>query len=264
VTAIATGRTLRGLETAAGDLAPGAQWETSPWPLTVAGGILFALPLAFSFHFVYHKPMLAVFSLGVGVPLTVWGVVGWTREAIAGHGEGFVVGAMPWFIVAEALIFLAFFAAYWFMRLTAPAWPPAGSVPMPQLVPALMTAILLASSLTYHAAELAHERREPGPFLGWLLASIALGAAFLGLSAYEWRELMQAGFGFGANAYSTAFYSITGFHAAHVLAGLGIFFAVLLPALAGRTNRPLITAAGIYWHFVDIVWLFVVTQLYFW
>lgn len=243
---------------------PATHWETSIWPLVCSVGVLLVLPLAFSFHFVYQMPMLAVFCLGVGVPVTVWGVTGWVREAIAGHGEGLVVPAMGWFILAEALIFAAFFVAYWFMRISAASWPPPGSVTMPQLVPAVMTVVLVTSSFTYHAAETAHERGAPGAFLGWLLATLVLGTGFLGLSAFEWRELVQAGFGFGTNAFSTAFYSITGFHAAHVLVGVAIFLAVLLPAAAGRTNRHFIGAAGIYWHFVDIVWLFVVSQLYFW
>jgi cytochrome c oxidase subunit 3 len=239
-------------------------WETSYWPLVCAVGILFLLPFPFIFHFVYEKPMLAVLCLGLGVPVTVWGVAGWVREGIAGHGEGLILPAMGWFILAEALIFAGFFAAYWFTRLSAPAWPPEGSVPMPRLIPALMTVLLISSSFTYHAAEVAYERMESARFITWLVVTTVLGLAFVSLSGYEWRELMAAGFGFSANIQSTSFYSITGFHAAHVLVGLGVFVAVLLPALAGRTNRHLVTAAGIYWHFVDIVWLFVVTQIYFW
>ena len=65
---------------------------------------------------------------------------------------------MGWFILAEALLFLGFFAAYWFIRLSAPAWPPAGSVPMPTVIPAVMTVLLVSSSFTYYAAEAAHER----------------------------------------------------------------------------------------------------------
>jgi cytochrome c oxidase subunit 3 len=239
-------------------------WETSVWPLVCALGVLVTIPLSFCAQFVYQRPLLAVFCLGIGVPITVWGIVGWVREAIGGHGEGLVLPAMGWFILAEALIFVGFFAAYWFMRLTAPQWPPAGSVPLPKAIPAVMTVILIASSFTYHAAEVAHAKGASGGFVGWLLVSILLGAGFLALSGYEWRELIGAGFGFGTNAQSTAFYSITGFHGAHVLVGLGIFLALLLPALAGRTDRHFVGAAGIYWHFVDIVWLFVVSQVYFW
>ncbi|MDP1691487.1 MAG: heme-copper oxidase subunit III [Burkholderiaceae bacterium] len=241
-----------------------AHWETSYWPLVCAVGILFILPFPFSLHFVYQHSMLAVACLGVGVPVTVWGIAGWVREGIEGHGEGLILPAMGWFILAEALIFAGFFAAYWFTRLTAPVWPPAGSVAMPKLIPALMTVLLIASSFTYHAAEGAYEANARARFLGWLVVTMALGLAFVGLSGYEWKQLMAAGFSFGTNIQSTSFYSITGFHAAHVLVGLGVFVAVLLPALGGRSNRHLVTAAGIYWHFVDIVWLFVVSQLYYW
>ncbi|MFO1283793.1 MAG: heme-copper oxidase subunit III [Burkholderiales bacterium] len=249
---------------ASGDGEHAPHWEWSYWPFVCAVGVLLVLPLPFSFHFVYQKSLLAVVCLGVGVPITVWGIAGWVREGLVGHGEGLILPAMGWFILAEALIFAGFFAAYWFMRLTAPAWPPSGSADMPRLIPLAMTALLITSSVTYHVAEAAYERRDSGGFIGWLVLTMVLGAAFLGLSGFEWKTLMGAGFGFGANVYSTAFYSITGFHAAHVLVGLATFVAVLLPALAGRTNRHFVTAAGVYWHFVDIVWLFVVSQLYFW
>lgn len=252
------------LHPAAAHGAHAAHWETSPWPLVCALGVLLLIPVPFTLHFVYQQSMAAVLCLGGAVPLTVWGIAGWVREAMAGHGEGLILPAMGWFILAEALIFMGFFAAYWLMRLTAPAWPPAGSVAMPKLIPALMTVLLISSSFTYHAAEGAYEARDHGRFLKWLAVTIALGAAFVTLSGFEWKHLMGEGFGFGANVYSTSFYSITGFHAAHVLVGLGVFVAVLLPALAGRTNARFVAAAGIYWHFVDVVWLFVVSQLYYW
>lgn len=243
---------------------PQGHWETSVWPFWIALGILIMVPLPFIWHFVYGKPLLAILCLGLGVPMTVMGVAGWVREGMAGHGEGLIVPAMSWFILAEALIFLAFFAAYWFMRLTAAAWPPAGSVEMPTVIPVVMTVALIASSVTFHVAEAAHEAGSHGRFLFWLVLTMLLGAAFVTLSGFEWRELIHHGFGPGTNSYATAFFSITGFHGAHVIAGLGIFVAVLLPALAGRTNQPFVRAAGIYWHFVDVVWLFVVTQIYFW
>ena len=239
-------------------------WETSVWPLVLGVGVLFALPLAFSFHFVYQQTFLAALALGIGVPLVVASLVGWVNEAIAGPGEGLSTPAMGWFILAEALIFLGFFAAYWLMRLTAPEWPPAGSVPMPKLVPAVMTLLLVSSSFTFHAAEARLECGARGRFIAWLGLTMALGTGFVALSAYEWGELMAAGFRVHTNAFGTAFYSLTGFHAAHVVVGLGVFVAILLPALGGRVNANFIKAGGIYWHFVDIVWLFVVTQLYFW
>jgi cytochrome c oxidase subunit 3 len=258
---ISTAAELQALERAEEQAAH--HWETSVWPLVLSAGILFALPLAFSLHFVYQKSLLAAMSLGIGAPLIVAGIAGWVNEGLAGRSEGLAAPAMGWFILAEALLFLGFFAAYWFMRLSAPGWPPEGSVPLPKLIPAVMTVLLLSSSVTYHAAEVAHEEGRREGFLAWLLVTIALGAAFVGLSAYEWAALIGQGFAIGTNAFGTAFYSITGFHASHVIVGLGIFAAILVPALGGRTSRGLISAGGIYWHFVDIVWLFVVSQVYF-
>lgn len=243
---------------------PALHWETSVWPLVLGVGILFALPLAFSLHFVYQQSLLAVLCLGVGVPLTVAAVAGWVSEALAGPGEGLSTPAMGWFILAEALIFVGFFAAYWFARLSALAWPPAGSVPMPKLVPAVMTLLLVSSSFAFHVAETRLERGSRESFVAWLGITLGLGAGFVVFSGYEWGELMAAGFRVHTNVFGTAFYSLTGFHAAHVIVGLGIFAAILLPALAGRVNARFVRAGGIYWHFVDIVWLFVVSQVYFW
>jgi cytochrome c oxidase subunit 3 len=238
-------------------------WETSPWPFVLSIGILLG-PIAFTLHFVYQQTLAAALALGVAVPLVVASVTGWVNEALGGHGEGLGTPAMAWFILAEALIFMSFFAAYWFMRLSAPLWPPAGSVPMPQLVPLVMTVMLVASSFTFHVAEARLARGAERAFVAWLAFTLALGTAFVALSAYEWRELMAAGFRVDTNVFGTAFYSLTGFHAAHVVVGLCIFVAMLVPALGGRINPTFVRAGGLYWHFVDIVWLFVVSQVYFW
>lgn len=241
-----------------------AHWEISPWPLVLTIGILFALPFAFALKFAYHQPMAAVLSLGIGVPLLVAGIAGWVSEAVGGHGEGLAFPAMGWFILAEAMIFVSFFASYWFMRLTAPAWPPAGTVELPRVMPLVMTTVLVASSVTIHRGEALLQRGSRTGYIVWLLASIALGLLFLGMSAYEWSHLFHQGFSFETNAYSTVFYTITGFHGAHVIVGLAIFLAVLVPALGGKVNHGFVRTAGLYWHFVDIVWFFVVSQVYYW
>ncbi|MDK9723616.1 MAG: heme-copper oxidase subunit III [Sterolibacteriaceae bacterium MAG5] len=241
----------------------GAHWDTSIWPFVISFGILFALPLAFSFHFVYHQPFVAVMMLGLGVPMILAGIAGWVSEAM-GKGEGLSYGAMGWFILAEAMIFVSFFALYWFLRLAEPAWPPAGSVELPRVMPLVMTAVLVASSLTIHYAEHLLHLGDAGGFRKWLLLTIALGLCFLGMSAYEWTHLMHEGFNIGTNVFGTFFFTITGFHGAHVIVGLAIFLAGLPAALGGRASPGFMRTAGLYWHFVDIIWFFVVSQIYYW
>ncbi len=241
------------------------EWEVSIWPLVLSAGILF-LCLSFIFHFVYHSGQWTFISLGVGVPLTLAGIAGWISEAIGGeHGSGLSTPAMGWFILAEAMIFVTFFANYWFQRLSSDLWPPVGTPEqMPVLIPAIMTVVLVSSSFTIHVAEVKLDQNSHPGFLKWLLITIALGTTFLGMSLYEWNHLFHQGFNPATNEFSTSFFSITGFHGAHVLVGLGIFLAILIPALAHKTNDAFVKTGSLYWHFVDIVWLFVVSQIYYW
>ena len=240
--------------------------EVSIWPAVISIGILFAVPFAFAFQFVYHDGLYAALSLGIGVPMIVMGIIGWTREALSSKPieEGLAPPAMGWFILAEALIFLSFFATYWVIRLGAPVWPPAGTIELPTVMPLVMTAVLVASSFTIHFAEGRLDQGDRRGFLRWLLLTMLLGLAFISMSAYEWNHLLHEGFTPASNVFGTMFYTITGFHGAHVIVGLGIFTAILLPALFGRVGEPLVKAGSLYWHFVDIIWFFVVSQVYFW
>ncbi len=240
--------------------------EVSIWPAVISIGILFAVAFAFSFQFVYKNGLYAALSLGIGVPMIVMGIIGWVREAMSSEpiAEGLAPPAMGWFIVAEALIFLSFFATYWVVRLGAMEWPPAGTVELPTVMPIVMTAVLVASSFTIHFAEGRLDAGDRSGFLRWLLLTMLLGVAFISMSAYEWNHLLHAGFTPATNIFGTAFYSITGFHGAHVIVGLGIFLAILIPALKGEVNEALVKSGSLYWHFVDIIWFFVVSQVYFW
>jgi len=241
------------------------EWEVSVWPFIISFGILFALPIAFAFKFVYGMSFAAILALGVGTPMIVAGITGWVKEGMSSHhGEGLAFPAMGWFILAEAMIFLSMFAAYWFNRLTAAAWPPAGTVELPRLLPLVMTFVLVASSFTIHHAEALIHRKDRAGFVTWLAVTMLLGTVFLGMSAYEWNHLIHQGFTTESNVFGTMFYSITGLHGSHVIVGLGIFIAVLLPALRGKLNEPFVKTASLYWHFVDIIWFFVVSQVYYW
>lgn len=236
-------------------------WEYSIPPFIVSFGIL-ALVLAFTFNFVYHLSFAAVLALGIGIPLIIGGIVGWVNEALH-QGEGLSYGAMGWFILAEAMIFLSLFCSYWFMRLTT-EWPPAGTPELPQIMPLVMTATLVASSVTIHKAEALMHAGDKAGLVRWMLVTIVLGGAFLGMSGVEWSHLIHEGFSISTNAYGAVFFGVTGLHGSHVVVGLAIFIAALFPALRGNVSEGYIRTAALYWHFVDIIWFFVVSQVYFW
>lgn len=243
----------------------GLHWETSPWPLVLSIGVLFLAPFAFALYFVYNMPLMAMLSLGIGVPLTVVSIAGWISEGVGQKDEpGYSVTAMPLFIVAEAFIFIAFFAGYWAVRLLSPFWPPDGTPEISTTVPIIMTIILVTSSFTIHFSEMKMEKGDRSGFLQWIIATIILGAIFMGLTISEYSHLMTEGFNFKTNIFSAVYYSITGFHLSHVFVGTGMFICILIPALMGRMSKSFVKAASMYWHFVDIIWFFVVTQVYFW
>lgn len=245
--------------------------EVSIYPAIITVGILFLLPFAFMLKFVYLQALYAAASLGIGVPLVLWGIIGWVSETVTAHKTpeqlaepDLAFPAMGWFILAEAMIFVSFFVAYWYTRLTADVWPPLGSVELPKVVPLVMTGLLVASSFTIHAGEIRLEKGDRSGFVRWLMITMLLGLSFLALSGYEWNHLLHSGFNPGSNVFASAFFSITGFHGSHVLVGLGIFTAMLVPAMKGKVSHALVKSGSLYWHFVDIIWFFVVSQVYFW
>jgi len=242
-------------------------WETSWAPLVLVAGIFMLIPIGFSGYFVYENHLMTIIGAGLGVPLILAGVAKWVQEGMA--TENLVVGVsivgLPIFIVSEIFIFLGLFASYWMLRLSAGVnWPPEGTPEISTTIPMIMTVILVSSSFTMHNAEVKLDNKDNAGFNKWLIITILLGTLFLGCTIYEYNHLIAEGFIPSTNAYSSAFFSITGFHASHVFIGLAMFIAVLLPALKGRTNHAFVVCASVYWHFVDVVWFFVVSQIYFW
>lgn len=153
---------------------------------------------------------------------------------------------MALFVSSEVMFFGGLFAAYFVLRGSGAGWPPPGSVETSLVLPALLTAVLLASSVTVHAGKLG--------------ATIALGAVFLAGQAYEYAELAREGLAASTDVFSTLFFTITGFHGLHVAAGL-----VMLTTLWLRRRRVAegpAEAIAYYWHFVDAVWVLVFLTLY--
>jgi cytochrome c oxidase subunit III len=167
------------------------------------------------------------------------------------------------FIVAESAIFAVFVAAYLFYlgrSLTGPT---------PREVlqfPVLMTVCLLSSSLTVHLAIRALRKGSTARFLRYWAATILLGAGFLAGTVREWYELITVHhLTIRTNLFGSTYYALVGLHASHVIAGLVMLLIVAVLGLTGRV-RPVhverTDVISIYWHFVDVVWIVVVTVVY--
>lgn len=166
------------------------------------------------------------------------------------------------FIATEALFFGMLIASYLYLRVRAGVWPPPDTPPRDLLVPIFNSVVLLSSGLTMHGAHLAMRQGNVAVLRGGILATIALGAAFLGGQAFEY---VHAGFGLSSGLLGSTFFTLTGFHGAHVFVGL--VFLALIWARAGKGVYSLehhvgVEASALYWHFVDAVWVVLFTILY--
>ena len=172
--------------------------------------------------------------------------------------------AMVLFCMNEGALFAYFIASYFYVGLGNRFWPPMG-IDRPALrLPLIMTALLLSSSVVLWLAE---RGRERGARLRYRLLTgltLLLGLGFLYLQGREYREKLHH-FTPQTHAYTSLFFTITGFHGAHVAFGLLLIAWALLRDLRGRVDpaKPLaITVTSLYWHFVDGVWLVILLSLY--
>jgi cytochrome c oxidase subunit 3 len=171
-------------------------WESSWAPMAIAFGVLLLVPAAFALKFIYQQPLAAIIVAGIGTPLVLAGIAKWIHEGATQHAAISNVSpvGVGVFIIGEILIFLGLFASYWTLRLSASVqgapWPPAGTPHLNLVRPLVRTAILVASRRTYHIAE---ERLDHGRKGSSCAAqfSIALGAAFLGCTAFEYTHLFE-------------------------------------------------------------------------
>jgi heme/copper-type cytochrome/quinol oxidase subunit 3 len=168
------------------------------------------------------------------------------------------------FIASEAAFFVLLIVAYVFYTAISRGGPSPEKSLDPVLT-GLFTILLLASSLTFWRAERAHAAGHNLRSLVWLGLTIALGIGFLAGQASEYARLLHSGVVFETNLFTTTFFTLTGFHGMHVMAGLlalAILFALSIRgALSGRMGEGL-RAVGYYWHFVDVVWIAVFTVVY--
>ena len=169
------------------------------------------------------------------------------------------------FIVSEVMLFGSFFAAYFFIRVVANVgpWPPDG-LELPKTVELVNTFILVSSSFTVHwALESIRRENRRGLILG-LAATFMLGATFLFIQINEYAHI---GFAPYTNAFGSVFYGLTGLHGAHVTVGLILLSFANIRAWRGHFSKEPkkhlgVEVPGIYWHFVDIMWIIVFTTVY--
>ncbi|MGH2952832.1 MAG: cytochrome c oxidase subunit 3 [Solirubrobacterales bacterium] len=169
------------------------------------------------------------------------------------------------FIVTEAMLFGAFFASLFFIRVVASegAWPPPG-FELPVAVAGVNTAILISSSFTVHwALESVRRGNRRGLQLG-LMATFLLGATFLFIQI---NEYIHIGFSARDDAFGSIFYGLTGLHGAHVFVGLTLLAFANIRAWRGHFGPEAkdhlgVEVPGIYWHFVDVMWIIVFTTVY--
>ena len=170
------------------------------------------------------------------------------------------------FILSDALTFAAMLSAYGFMRATSPEWPEQSSVFDIRLI-TFMTFVLISSSASMAMAVHAAQNGDKSHTLGLIGATIIGGIVFLGCQAYEWAHFIGEGGRLFANPwgvpqFSATFFLITGFHGFHVLTGVVILAVTWVLSRAGRCSADGVELAGLYWHFVDVVWVFVFALFY--
>jgi cytochrome c oxidase subunit 3 len=200
--------------------------------------------------------------------------------------------AMMWiFLLSDTFIFGCFLLAYMTARMsTTVAWPNPSEVfaltiagkTIPLILIAIMTFVLISSSGTMAMAVnfgYRHDRRKTAALM---LATAALGATFVGMQAFEWTKLIREGVRpwenpWGAAQFGSSFFMITGFHGTHV--SIGVLFLLIMARKVWRgdfdkekrgffTSRKghyeIVEITGLYWHFVDLVWVFIFAFFYLW
>ena len=169
---------------------------------------------------------------------------------------------MMLFIISEVMIFGAFFTAYFFIRVVNhDPWPAPGTS-LPESVAGINTAILLSSSLTIHWALTSIKKGNRFGLRAGMLTTFLLGVTFLTIQI---NEYIHIGFAPHDAAQGTIFYALTGLHGAHVFIGLCMLLMVTIRAFRGHysaEHHQGMEVPGIYWHFVDVMWVVVYTSVY--
>jgi len=195
------------------------------------------------------------------------------------HGSGGIgnpVLGMLLFITSEVMFFAGLFAAYFSLRASVQPWPPAefegllnpftlfsesGSLNL--ILPA--TIILVISSFTCQFAVWGIKKDDRTQFIRNMAVTLVLGITFLLMQLYDYSVLIHEGLTMGSTTFGTTYYTLTGFHGAHVFGGVLMLGVVLYRGMAGQfsaRHHDMVEATSLYWHFVDVVWILLFSILY--
>jgi cytochrome c oxidase subunit 3 len=170
------------------------------------------------------------------------------------------------FLAGDAMSFGSLIVGYGIYRYMSPTWPVPAAVLGINLT-AFMTFLLICSSVTMVLSLSAIQKGDRRGFKKFMLLTILGGLVFLGLQAYEWTHLIterlpEYHLSFSTHLFATTFFVLTGFHGMHVTGGVLYNAAVLVACLRGRYGPKHVEIAGLYWHFVDLVWILIFTFVY--
>lgn len=250
--------------------------EASWWPLATAVGIAalyagVALALLARGSDPIVGPALPSVLLVGGVAVFLASLYGWTyhgfvarywKRSPSGEGLGLRWG-MVLFLATDVMTFAAGFVYFFFVRTGT--WPPGELPPLLSSLVAFNTAVLLASSVTLHAAHGAIREDNRPRFLALLAVTVLLGVVFVGGQLFEYYELIVVEGVAVTDVFGSAFFALTGLHGLHVGLGVVLLTIVLSRALRGQFSADRhtgVATTSMYWHFVDAVWVFLVVTLY--
>jgi len=189
-----------------------------------------------------------------------------------GGGSPYAIGSKKFgmwlFIISDALTFSALLVAYTYVRLATPEWPKPFHFSPSIIFSSVMTFCLLSSSLTMVMAVHSMNHGNRKATVGWILATIAGGLAFVVLHLTEWLNLINnehvtaSGNEWGVPLFGGTFFALTGLHMTHVVIGV-IYLGIIAFAVGrGKFKYEDVEVSGLYWHFVDLVWMFIFPLVY--
>jgi cytochrome c oxidase subunit 3 len=195
-------------------------------------------------------------SAGASVP------IGHVRSGISNPVLGMLL-----FLTSEVMFFAGLFAAYFSTRAQNRPWPPAefDGILNPLSVILVATVILIASSFTCQFAVWSIQRGDRRGYIRNISVTFVLGILFLLLQAYDYSLLFGEGMTMGSGPFGTTYFTLTGFHGAHVFGGVLMLGVILYRGMLGQfsaRHHDAVEAVSLYWHFVDVVWILLFSVLY--